>query len=51
MIIPKTSLKSLQNVENMACSACYGSLIHALDRLGDLGYPYGYDGKIYRAGF
>lgn len=50
MIIPKTSLveELTKNVvENMACSACYGSLIHALDRLGDLGYPYGYDGKIY----
>ncbi|NLY67838.1 MAG: DUF362 domain-containing protein [Tissierellia bacterium] len=48
MTIPKTRLvKELtKNVEeNMACSACYGSLVHALDRLNDLGYHY--DGKIH----
>lgn len=33
--------------ENMACSACYGSLIHALDRLKDKGYLYKLDEKIH----
>jgi len=49
MTIPKTSLveELTKNVEeNMACSACYGSLVHALDRLRDMGY-YDYDGRIY----
>ena len=39
MTIPKTSLveELTKNVEeNMACSACYGSLVHALDRLRDM---------------
>ncbi len=50
MTIPKTRLveELTKNVEeNMACSACYGSLIHALDRLNDLGYLYELDGKLY----
>lgn len=41
MTIPKTRLveKLAKNVdENMACSACYGSLIHALDRLENMDY-------------
>jgi len=48
MTIPKTRLveKLTKNVEeNMACSACYGSLVHALDRLSELGYAC--DEKIY----
>lgn len=48
MTIPKTKLveKLTKNVvESMACSACYGSLVHALDRLNELGYHY--NGKIY----
>ncbi|NLV98429.1 MAG: DUF362 domain-containing protein [Clostridiaceae bacterium] len=50
MTIQKTRLveKLTKNVvENMACSACYGSLVHALDRLRDSGHLYDYDGKIY----
>ncbi|GMG97801.1 DUF362 domain-containing protein [Tepidimicrobium xylanilyticum] len=50
MTIPKTRLvKELTaNVEeNMACSACYGSLVHALDRLKEMGYLNNMDGKIY----
>lgn len=49
MTIPKTRLvkKLTKNVEeNMACSACYGSLVHALDRLNDLGYLDDSDRKI-----
>lgn len=41
MTIPKTRLveELAKNIdENMACSACYGSLIHALDRLDNMGY-------------
>ena len=33
--------------ENMACSACYGSLIHALDRLKDMGALNMIDKKIH----
>lgn len=43
MTIPKSRLvKQLSRYveENMACSACYGSLIHALDRLKDMGALY-----------
>ncbi len=50
MTIPKTRLvrELTKNVEeNMACSACYGSLVHALDRLNDLGYLDDFNGKIY----
>lgn len=50
MTIPKTRLvKELtKNVEeDMACSACYGSLIHALDRLNDLGYLHNCHAKIH----
>ncbi len=48
MTIPKTRLvEELASYveENMACSACYGSLIHALDRLKDRGYLNNIDEK------
>ena len=32
--------------ENQACSPCYGSLIHALDKLDDMGLLRSYKGKI-----
>lgn len=50
MTIPKTRLvKELtKNVdENMACSACYGSLVHALDRLNSMGYYYQINERIH----
>lgn len=50
MTIPKTRLvEELASYveENMACSACYGSLIHALDRLKDRGYLNNIDEKIH----
>ena len=50
MTIPKTRLveELARHVEeDMACSACYGSLIHALDRLKDRGYLYNIDQKIH----
>lgn len=50
MTIPKTRLVeklSKKVEENMACSACYGSLIHALDRLKDRGYLEKIDEKIH----
>ncbi|HHV39311.1 MAG TPA: DUF362 domain-containing protein [Tepidimicrobium sp.] len=50
MSIPKTRLieELIGYVrEDMACSACYGSLIHALDRLQDRGYLYGVEEKIH----
>lgn len=48
--LPKTRLiqdleKYIQ--ENMACSSCYASLIHALDRLKDRGKLYGLKGKVH----
>lgn len=50
MTIPKT--RSVQKLakyveEDMACSACYGSLIHALDRLKDRGQLSKIDEKIH----
>ena len=50
MTIPKT--RSVQELakyveEDMACSACYGSLIHALDRLKDRGCLSKIDEKIH----
>ncbi len=50
MTIPKT--RSVQKLakyveEDMACSACYGSLIHALDRLKDRGKLSKIDEKIH----
>lgn len=50
MTIPKSRLvQRLGNYveDNMACSACYGSLIHALDRLDDIGYLSRIKNKIY----
>ncbi|NLJ77881.1 MAG: DUF362 domain-containing protein [Tissierellia bacterium] len=50
MSIPKTRLiEDLTGYveEDMACSACYGSLIHALDRLQDRGCLYGMEDKIH----
>lgn len=50
MTIPKTRLvQQLANhiEENMACSACYGSLIHALDRLKDRKGLHKINEKIY----
>ncbi len=50
MTIAKSrSLKELARYveEDMACSACYGSLIHGLDRLKDKGYLSSLDGKIH----
>ena len=50
MTIAKTRLvEELANYveEDMACSACYGSLIHALDRLSDRGYLDNIDEKIH----
>lgn len=50
MDIPKSSLvRELENYveEDMACSACYGSLIHALDRLKDRGYLRNIDERIH----
>ena len=41
MTIPKSRLVQRLGSyvdDDMACSACYGSLIHALDRLDDIGY-------------
>lgn len=49
MDIPKSRLvRDLENYveEDMACSACYGSLIHALDRLKDRGYLHNIDERI-----
>ena len=50
MTIPKSRLvKQLAKYveENMACSACYGSLIHGLDRLKDRGYLHNINEKIH----
>lgn len=50
MTIPKSRLvkKLAKHVEeNMACSACYGSLIHGLDRLKDQGKLSNIDEKIH----
>ncbi len=50
MTIPRSRLvqELSKNVEeDMACSACYGSLIHALDRLKDRGKLYTIDEKIH----
>ena len=50
MTIPKSRLvKQLSRYveENMVCSACYGSLIHALDRLKDMGALYRLEKKIH----
>lgn len=50
MTIPKSRLvKELSKhvEENMACSACYGSLIHGLDRLKDKGKLYRLEEKIH----
>lgn len=48
--IPKSRLvkKLAKHIEeDMACSACYGSLIHGLDRLKDRGYHSNIDEKIH----
>lgn len=50
MTIPKSRLvKELSKYieEDMACSACYGSLIHGLDRLKDRGQLYKIQEKIH----